>query len=425
MADGDIALRDNGTPDGDISLSAAAAAANPPFRSKAILFSILATWALTVATPVFATVGLQSGPVVQPPKRSEITQQIIRQSWNPQPQVVQPRKFVPQVQADQRVPFTRLPAQILASWQPTQAGPLWRSVGLQDGPVVQPPVHNEQTQAIIRQSWEPTPRAYEPRRVVPQVPVVERVPFSRLSSSILESWQPRQAGPLWRSVGVQDGPVVQPPVRHTNIEIALQSWIQQAQPSQPRRFVKPAAVVADNPPPSSHVNQLIIARTWDPPTVSPLWRGVGLQDGPSVQQGDTPPILHRLWLDTVLASWEPGPKRPVWFNRIIDLSTQPIQTRERLYQILSTWHHGPPVQQRRPVVTPSGIEPDSHPYLDRATQRIILATWEPGPIVWQRRPVVTASAPPTPNLDKLLYDVDTGIWYMRLNATSIEMIRIT
>lgn len=32
---------------------------------------------------------------------------------------------------------------------------------------------------------------------------------------------------------------------------------------------------------------------------------------------------------------------------------------------------------------------------------------------------------PTTNLDKLLYDVETGVWYLRLNATSIEIIRIT
>lgn len=40
-------------------------------------------------------------------------------------------------------------------------------------------------------------------------------------------------------------------------------------------------------------------------------------------------------------------------------------------------------------------------------------------------PIVTLTTPPTPNLDRLLYDVETGVWYMRLNATSIEIIRIT
>lgn len=32
---------------------------------------------------------------------------------------------------------------------------------------------------------------------------------------------------------------------------------------------------------------------------------------------------------------------------------------------------------------------------------------------------------PTSNLDKLLYDVETGVWYMRLHPTSKEIIRIT
>jgi hypothetical protein len=32
---------------------------------------------------------------------------------------------------------------------------------------------------------------------------------------------------------------------------------------------------------------------------------------------------------------------------------------------------------------------------------------------------------PTPNLDRLLYDVETGVWYMRLHPTSTEIIRIT
>jgi hypothetical protein len=392
----------------------------PPNKTRAIITAaILATWALTVATPLFATVGLQNGPVVQPPTRSAVTQSIIRQSWEPQPRVDQPRRFTPQAGEVGKVPFARLPVGILESWQPQQVGPLWRSVGLQDGPVVKPPVYSKTTQSVIRQSWEPIPRAYEPRRVVPQPAVVAQVPFARLPASILESWQPRQVGPLWRTVGLQDGPVVKPPVSRTNTEIALRSWEPLTAPVQPRRFVQPVVVVTDNPPPSSRVNQLISIRTWDPPSSTPLWRGVVLQDGPVVQPpvsrtnteiilrswvpelapsqarrfvqpgvvvADNPPVAHRLWLETVLASWEPKPKQPVWFNRIIDLSVKPIQRWERLYQILETWHPGPSIRQRSRVVTPSG--PEYLPTIDHATRLAILATWEPGLVVQPRRTVL-------------------------------------
>jgi hypothetical protein len=36
-----------------------------------------------------------------------------------------------------------------------------------------------------------------------------------------------------------------------------------------------------------------------------------------------------------------------------------------------------------------------------------------------------ANIPPTPNLGRLFYDVDEGHWYLRLNATTHEIIRIT
>lgn len=434
----DIFLRTAQGGDGPNDIRLYADAADAPterapstFTRNLIVAGLLAGWAFTAAEPLFASAGVQNGIEIQPPPRSEVTQQLIRSTWEPV-EVAIPRRFVPQVpvQTDNPPPYTRVPASVLASWDVVQGTPLWGATGYQTGIDPVPSRQSSESLKLILNTWVPVGPPVQGRRYAPQ-PVAapaDNPPFGRRDwvQGLLQSWEPPQPKAVLfsRAIALPDDP----PRRRDwpNLGIVLDSWMPPVPVEQARRFVQPVVPPGDPPPPHVRIPDALYA-SWNLTESGALWTATGYQDGPTITP-DSPPPGRRDWLRPVVQSWEPKPPQAVWFNRLIDLSVKPIKRYDNLYVILDTWMPPPQPRQRPVVVTPSGPTPDNpptgyQPWLALLQEQELRHVRDRELWPRPRPPVVTASGP-LPN-DRLFIDVDTGEIWMRLNATSQYIIKVT
>ena len=283
-----------------------------------------------------------------------------------------------------QTPFSRPAYQVLTAWDASTVLPLWKTVGYQTQ--VDAPLPKTDKQQGVVSLW-PTPdwpSQTSRKSPIPDVVVVTTTPFSRLAASPISTWPQ----PDWDTQRTRKTPI---PDRH-----------------DAAAFSRPAY-------------QALTA--WDTTTILPLWSTVGTQDGPTVGPSDNPPPDKRTWMSNVQQTWEPRPLQAVWFNILIDLSVRPHDKRLWMPTVQEAWQPGPwDTQYTRKAPIPD--RHDAPPFRQRPWLLPVVQTWETGPPVPMRYAVNTPGVP-TPNLGLLFYDVDTGVWYMRLNATTHEIIRIT
>lgn len=367
----------------------------------------IATW-VVVATPLFATASVQDGPIVPPYTRA--SQEIARQTWDPQPPILTPRRFI----------------------QP-------------QSPVAVPP-RTDTTLQIIRASWDPVPVFPQTtKRGIPTQQIDAPPPKSLIAGLIAtRTWDEPSVSPIWTTASVQDGVVVQPSqpsiATRTSILIATQSWDVTPQPFIPRRISIPAQQI-DAPPPSTGVNQAIIRASWEQP--QPIWQPqrlipqgsladvpltpwwvniqIALQTwenplpvvlpprvGIPTQRIDAPPTRTSTNLNIILQSWDPVPTSPLppRMKAPADRADNPPPRNPVNLLILNrTWDE--PI--RTPLWTTASVQ-DGPPIVPRDVPppnrwgwlSTVLTSWEPAPLqpVWANR-LVDASTQPVQRWDTL------------------------
>lgn len=390
----------------------------PPPLNRAIQVGVaIASWAMVV-TPLFASVSLQQ-TVTPPPVTQRVVQATVHQSWAdprlewptqytkktaipdrhdvaafgresprpislwPQPEwdTQQTRKAPIPTRAD-LPPVRVLQTTAIDRWNEITIVPLLSRVGLQDGPPPSSPLvplnrvasapiplwpqadwdsqrtrrtpipdrhdaaasSDASTQPIAQ--WEPTTWTLPPRRTVPIPPLVlpgDQPPPRVLNAFILDRWNEIGLAPIWKPLGMQDGPALSnaPPV------VSRQSLL------------------------------TILSTSWEPPAPLQQRETVVLPSGPPPQADNPPPRQPRL--EYLSSQWDVPTLQPVWGSRLIDLSVFFVPTnRALLYKIVSSWVPLDYPQPRLPVVTASGPPPP--PFVPYVRDRIAVdlswvSTW--------------------------------------------------
>lgn len=289
-------------------------------RRSALMTSVIAAaWSLVVATPLFATVGLQT-QIDNPPTRLEDKRQAVVRIWEPTTWNAQRAKFAPDKSAPVTgVPFVR--EDIAGRWA-------------------------ELTWDIPQPRKAPIPDA---------VVVAAQVPFKR--PSFVDQWTPSDWQTQYTRKVSTAGPELftMPHADAGWKSIAL--WPQDQWDTQAiRKTPIPDAVVAPGQVPS--VRAWLYDR-WPQPGWASQQAPPSAISGPGPQVDSHPPRNN---IYAIVSAWpEPDYQRP----RLAKVTPsgpavgnqQPAFTRPHLVVVLQSWDQATQIRQRRAVVLESGPEP--------------------------------------------------------------------
>jgi hypothetical protein len=300
------------------------------------LAGIVAAWSLVVATPLFATVGLQT-QVDRPPTRLEDTRQAVVRTWVPQTWDAQRATFAP----DKTVATVAGPPPYTRLWLNDR----WPEVTWDAQRVRQTPIpdrHDPPAYSfpLLVDRWpQPEWPTHITRKTpIPDAVVVAGTPFVR--QYLQDRWPPLD----WDSQTTKKTPI---PDQHDraafSFPLLTDRWPQSDwDTQQTRKAPIPNAVIllpqipyslAPASPillwpqpdwPSQVTRKSPIPDRHDPPAYSapllvdrwPQLTWESQQNQKQIQefvapQIDNPPGGQRLWLMPIVASWDPGPPQPI------------------------------------------------------------------------------------------------------------------